>query len=485
MYNHTHLLPGLLQKLGRPRAVQSPLRQLPLSQLQTLLEPLLPTYLLCPSDDGPHSRQRSFAFARTFLGFLWQVLNPGASCRQALRQIQACAQSQGQKSSFSDDTSPYCQARQRLPVERIEQIFRHTCRLAEQRVPTGALWHGHRVKIVDGTGLSMPDTPANQAVYPQESQQKPGCGFPLLRMVSVACLASGAVIDFVTYSQRSHDIQLFDQIRPALRRNDLLVGDRGFCSYAQVGLLQAAGVHALFRLHQGRPGNGRRSRLKRAKKLGKGDWLVEWKRVATKPKYMSQEDLAKIPDKLTVRVIKVKITAPAMRTRTVILVTTLLDPKTYPAHEVANLYLQRWRAELTFRNLKSVMRMDVLRCKSPEMVQKEILMHLIAHNLVRLLMQEASLVWCVPVQRISFKGALDTFREFVAVMGCKRNARYARGVYTRIIAAIAADQVPDRPGRREPRAVKRRPKNHQWLTAPRHLFKEYRHRGKYPNRRWS
>jgi hypothetical protein len=257
MLNYTHYLPGVLQQLGRPPSRQSSLRKLPLSQLQILLEPFLPAYLLSPSDDGPHSRQRSFSFARSFLGFLWQVLNPGASCRQALRQLQACAQSQGLKSSFSDDTSPYCQARQRLPVERIEQIFRHTCQLAEQRVPTGSLWKGHEVKIIDGTGLSMPDTPANQAVYPQESQQKPGCGFPLLRLVSLSSLGSGAILDFISYSQRSHDIQLFDQLRPHLRRNNLLVGDRGFCSYAQLGLLQAAGVHALFRLHQGRPGNGR------------------------------------------------------------------------------------------------------------------------------------------------------------------------------------------------------------------------------------
>jgi hypothetical protein len=200
---------------------------------------------------------------------------------------------------------------------------------------------------------------------------------------------------------------------------------------------------------------------------------------------MSQEDLAKIPNELTLRIIKVKVTARQMRTRNVVLVTSLLDPIAYPAHEIANLYLQRWRAELTFRNLKSVMQMGVLRCKTPEMVQKEILMHLIAHNLIRLLMQEASLVWCVPLQRISFKGALDTFREYLTVMGSNRKGRHARSVYTRIIAAIAAGQVPDRPGRREPRAVKRRPMNHQWLTAPRHLFKEYRHRGKYPNRRWS
>jgi hypothetical protein len=347
------------------------------------------------------------------------------------------------------------------------------------------LWKGHEVKIIDGTGLSMPDTPANQAVYPQESQQKPGCGFPLLRLVSLSSLGSGAILDFISYSQRSHDIQLFDQLRPHLRRNNLLVGDRGFCSYAQLGLLQAAGVHALFRLHQGRPGNGRRSRLKSVKKLGKGDWLVDWKRSATKPKYMTEEDLAKIPERLAVRIIRVQIAARGMRTRSLVLVTTLLDAKAYPASEIAELYRRRWRMELTFRDLKTVMQMDILRCKTPDMVQKEILMHFIAHNLVRLLMQEAASVWSVPLQRISFKGTLDTLREYLTAIGCGRKRRFPHGIYSQMIAAIAAGQLPERPGRREPRAVKRRPKNHQWLTAPRRLFKEYRHRGKYPNRRWS
>jgi hypothetical protein len=481
----TRFLPGLLSQLGRPRGPQSPLRQLPLLQLQVLLEPLLPAYLLSPSDDGDHSRQRLFSFSRTFLGFLWQVLNPGSSCRQALRQIQASLPPNEPNPSFSDGTSPYCQARLKLPLERLEQIFRHTYTLAQQRVTTDSNWHGYRVKIIDGTGLSMPDTLANQAVYPQESQQKPGCGFPLLRMVSVACLASGTIVDSINYSQRSHDIQLFDQLRPDLRSNDLVVADRGFCSYAQLALLQDAGVQALFRLHQGRPGNGRRTRFKKLKKLGKGDWLVEWTRPGTKPKYMTEADFAKVPQRLIVRIIKVVITAPGMRTRTVLLVSTLLDPQTYPAGELADLYLQRWRIELTFRDLKTVMRMDVLRCKSPEMVQKEIVMHFIAHNLIRLLMQEAALTWSVPLERISFKGTLDTFREFLLALGAGRKRRYARRVYARLIAAIAAGKVPHRPGRREPRAVKRRPKNHQLLTAPRRLFKEYRHRGKYPNRRWS
>jgi hypothetical protein len=479
-------LPGLASQLGRPRSTKgSPLRRLPLPQLQLLLQPLLPFHLLSQADDGPHSRKRTFSFAHTFLGFLWQVLNPGASCRQALRQIQASLEAQEQLVNPSDDTSPYCQARRSLPLERLEQIFQHTRRLAEQRVSTEALWHGHRVKLVDGTCLSMPDTPANQALYPQESQQKPGCGFPLLRMVSMTGLASGAVLDYVTYSQRSHDMQLFDQIRPELRRDDVLVGDRGFCSYAQLALLRQAQVHAVFRLHQGRPGKGHRSRLNRVKRLGKGDWLVEWKRPDTKPKYMKEADRAKVAERLTVRIVRVQVTAPGMRTRTLLLVTSLLDPKTYPAREIAELYLQRWRAELTFRDLKTVMQMDVLRCKSPEMVQKEILMHLIAYNLIRLLMQEASMVWSVPLQRISFKGALDTFREYLAILGSNPKKSHIRSTYSKIVAAIAAGQVLHRPGRREPRAVKRRPKKHQLLTAPRHLFKEYRHRGKYPNRKYA
>jgi hypothetical protein len=235
-----------------------------------------------------------------------------------LRQIQAFAQAHGRQVSSSDDTSPYCQARQRLPVERLEEIFRHTLRLAEQRLPADALWHGHRVKLVDGTGLSMPDTPANQAVYPQESQQKPGCGFPLLRMVSLSCLASGVIVDFATFSQRSHDLQLFNQLRPDLGRNDLLVGDRGFSSYAQLGLLQSAGVHALFRLQTGAQKHGRRSRLKSIRTLGKGDCLAEW-RGLNKPPYMSQKEIANIPAKLTVRIIQFAITAPGMRTRAIVL----------------------------------------------------------------------------------------------------------------------------------------------------------------------
>lgn len=462
------------------------MQNVPLPQLQLLLAPLLPDHLLSPTDEGAHSRERFLCLRRTFFAFLWQVFNPASSCREALRQVQAESKLHGLNVADSDDTSAYCQARQRLPLDRLDQIYRHTVRLAEQRVGDGQLWLGKSVKIVDGTTFSMPDTAENQALYPQESQQKPGCGFPLIRVVGVLSLASGALLDYETFSRRSHDIQLFDLLRSGLQRGDLILGDRGFSSYAQIGLLQQAGVDSVFRLHQGRPDTpGLHSSFRVLKKLGRRDWLVLWTKPGSKPNYMSQSDWERVPHSLTVRIIKSAIRSAQVRTRKVVLVTTLLDAKKFTALQLAALYRERWQIELTFRNLKTVLHMDVLRCKTPAMIQKEILMTFIAYNLIRLLMQEAASLGSVSLERISFKGTLDTFRQFVTAMGVKRGRRSARAIYRDLIAAVSQGEVPFRPGRREPRAVKRRPKRHQLLTAPRHQFREYRHRGKYPNRAWA
>ena len=482
----TPYLPALRHQLGRFACAPSFANSIPFPQLQLLLDSIVPAHLLSPAEDGAHSRERSLTLRRTFFGFLWQVLNPAASCREALRQLQAEARMHGHKMSDSDDTSAYCQARQRLPVERLEHIHRHTVRLAEQRVGEGHLWFGRRVVIADGTTFSMPDTPQNQAVYPQESQQKPGCGFPLLRLVGMLSLSSGAILDYATFSNRSHDIQLFDTLRPLLKRGDIVLGDRGFSSYAQIGSLHGAGIDSVFRLHQGRAGtDGQRSALHIVKKLGRQDWLVRWTKSATKPPYMSVTDWQAVPAEMTVRIVKSSIRNQGMRTRKIILVTTLLDPQKFSAMQIAALYLERWRIELTFRDLKTMLHMNVLRCKTPAMIQKEILMHFIAYNVIRLLMQEAATTSCVPLERISFKGALDTFRQYVTAMGARRGRTCARRVYGNLLTAIAHGQIPFRPGRREPRAVKRRPKRHQLLTAPRNAFREYRHRGKYPNRAWS
>jgi hypothetical protein len=484
--NSTPYLPALRHQLGRFASTLSALQNAPLPQLQLLLSSLLPAHLLSANDDGAHSRERIFSLRRVFFAFLWQVLNPTAACREALRQLQAEARLLGASLSDSDDTSAYCQARQRLPRERLEQIYRHTALLAEQRIRDGQLWLGRVIKVVDGTTFSMPDTAENQALYPQESQQKPGCGFPLIRFVGVLSLASGALLDHLTSSRRAHDIQLFDRLRESFRPGDVVLGDRGFSSYAQIGLLSQAGVDSVFRLHQGRPETpGHRSSFPAVQKLGRREWLVRWTKPGGKPAYMSQRDWERVPESLTVRIIKSSIRSSRVRTRKVILVTTLLESKKYSALQLAALYRERWQIELTFRNLKAVLQMDVLRCKSPEMIQKEILMHFIAYNLIRLLMQEAAIVGSVPLERISFKGALDTFRQYVTAMGTKRAQKRVRAIYRTLVGAIARGQVPYRPGRREPRAVKRRPKRHQLLTAPRHQFREYRHRGKYPNRAWA
>jgi len=479
----TLFLPGLRQQLGRLVSRCSSLRSLPLSQLELVLAPLLPLHLLSPNDDGVHSRQRCFSLRRTFFGFLWQVLNPDASCREALRHLQGQSRLQEHQTSDSEDTSAYCQARQRLPWERLDQIFRHTAALAEQRVADGQRWLGRTIKIVDGTTFSMPDTPENQSLYPQESQQKPGCGFPLLRMVGIISLGSGALLDYSTFSQRSHDIQLFNELRPHLRPGDIILGDRGFSSYTQIALLRQAEVDSVFRLHQGPGGTtGLHGSFQVIKKLRSGDWLVHWTKSKEKPKYMSLEDWAKVPDSLTVRIIHWAIKGGRTRTTKIVMVTTLLDWKKFSRLQIAELYLQRWRIELTFRELKILLRMDVLRCKSPEMIQKEIALHFIAYNLIRLLMQEAAIVAAVPLERISFKGSLDTVRQYVPSLGSKRSPSRIRILYTAMLKAIARDHVPFRPNRREPRAVKRRPKNHQFLTAPRQVFRELPHRGKYPNR---
>src|SRR5215510_13681353 len=201
-------------QLGPMRRAARTLPPTALPQLQLLFESFLPLHFFSPSDDGPNSRERLFSLRRTFFAFLWQVLNPGAPCREALRQLQAEAQLQGEKIG-SESTAAYCQARRRLPTELLERILRHTAQLAGQRVPDGQFWFGREVKLADGTTVSMPDTPENQELYPQSSTQKPGCGFPLMRLVGIFSLASGALLDFAKRSHFSHDIHLFEELRQA------------------------------------------------------------------------------------------------------------------------------------------------------------------------------------------------------------------------------------------------------------------------------
>jgi len=452
------------------------LRQQSLLQLDQLVFPLLPPGLLAQADEGPNSRERDYSVRRTFFGFLFQVLKPECACREIVRPILALGARHTQNAS-SSGTSAYCQARQRLPADILPRL---RCALAARADRVRELWRGLCVKVIDGTGVSLPDTRKNQRAYPQPGGQKPGCGFPLLKMVGVFSLATGALLDYAKGNKHQHELGLLHRLLDTFKPGDLALADRGFSTYTLMALLGLRKVHSLFRLHHARPQD-----LRRGKRLGKNDRLLVWRKPDhwQKPRYMPKTLWQLLPKELSVRMVRFTLEIPGYRTKSVTLITTLVDPQLYPASELAQLYARRWRIELWFRDIKTSMRMETLRCLSPKMVHKEIEMFLIAYNLIRCLMVDAARVHDVPVDRLSFKGTVDSVRQFSAALAQARSRKQKDKVIGRLLEIIAQDQVPERPGRREPRAVKRRPKPYQKLNRPRHVMKEMQHRSKYRKNR--
>ena len=420
------------------------------------------------------ARQRLFTPLVTFWAFLSQVLSPESACRDAVRKAQAWW-SLGRRRPISANTSAYCQARTRLSEKTLELIHRQTARRLENNVPTDNLWLGRRVKIVDGTGCSMPDTAENQKAYPQQGSQKPGCGFPIMKLVGLFCLSSGALLEVVRGTLLVHESQLFRQLWPHLNPRDILLADRGFCSFFSIHSLQERGVDSVMRLHQ-----RRRVDFRRGKRLGKEDILLDWTKPAQRPETLSAEEFKALPTTLTVRLIRLTPQIKGFRVRTIILVTTLLDPIAFPAQALGELYFQRWSVELHFREIKTLLRLDILRCLSPQMVHKELLLHMIAYNLIRCLMQQAAICHQVDLSRISFKGTLDTLHHFAdAIRAAAAKPRQRAQLYSEMLRLIALDQLPIRPLRSEPRAKKRRPKNYQLLTKPRKLMIIIQHRSRH------
>jgi hypothetical protein len=381
----------------------------------------------------------------------------------------------GRRLPVSTNTSAYCQARSRLSEQTLLAIHRQTAQRLECNVPTDSLWLGRRVKVVDGTTCSMPDTAESQKAYPQPGSQKPGCGFPMMKLVGLFCLASGALLEVVRGTLRVHESQLFRHLWPHLNPGDVLLADRGFCSFFSIHSLQARGVDSVMRLHQ-----RRRVDFRRGKRLGKEDILLDWTKPAQRPETLSAEEFKALPTTLTVRLIRLTPQIKGFRVRTIILVTTLLDPIAFPAQALGELYFQRWSVELHFREIKTLLRLDILRCLSPQMVHKELLLHMIAYNLIRCLMQQAAICHHVDLSRISFKGTLDTLHHFAdAIRAAAAKPRQRAQLYSEMLRLIALDQLPIRPLRSEPRAKKRRPKNYQLLTKPRKLMIIIQHRSRH------
>ncbi len=452
-----------------------------LSLLANIFGSYIPKALLDRKLAGENSRNRLFSLDVVFWSFLDQVQTPGGSCREAVRKVMALISGKSPRgettSVMSPDTSAYCQARAKLPIDVLEQINTHLAQRMEGNIPSssgdGGPWHGRHVRVVDGTGISMPDTAANQASWPQTKSQKPGCGFPMMNLVGVFCLLTGALVKAAYGDRHTHETRLFRDLWSVLRGGDVVLADRGFCSFGAIAGLLALGVDSLMRLPEKRIHKAIGTQLPKAENF---DVIITWKRPSQRPPGLTPEEFAPLPESILVRVVRYTVAQPGFRTRSVTLVTTLLDPA-ITTEDLAHLYFRRWGVELHFREIKIALNMDVLRCKSPAMIERELLMHFIAYNLVRAVMQKAALTHDVDLERVSFKGCLDTVRSFAnATSAALGKPRTISALIDDMLLAIAQDLVPLRPDRSEPRVRKRRPKNYRLMTKPRHQMGPLPHR---------
>lgn len=444
-----------------------------LHQLEALFGPWIPRDRLAQQEEHAHSRDRCWNLRLTFWTFLWQVAQAGSSCREAIRQAQTLCLPRGGR-GLPDTTSPYCQARSRLPLERLEQIHTGLVAEAEAAVPARELWCGHRVRVVDGTIITLPDTPQNQKAYPQQSTQKPGCGFPLLKVVGLFSLATGLFTAWTTSRWQYHELQLFQKLWEFLRVGEILLGDRGFGGWPMLAQCWHRAIHAVFRA-----AGTRRLDWRRGQRLGKDQRLVCWAKPKIRSPYLTRKQWAKLPAEITVRLVRIRLAEPGFRTRKIILVTTLLDAEKYPPSALAQLYRRRWDLELSLRHLKTTLQMEHLSCKHPDTVQRELRLHLLVHNLVRRLMCEAAWRAGVALSRVSFAGALAGARRTAEALLQARTKRKQQQLREELYRVLAQDLVPDRPGRREPRARKRRPKPYPLLTCHRSKFREIPHQNRY------
>jgi hypothetical protein len=396
--------------------------------------------------------------------FLSQCLSPDHSCREAVARLIAWRVARGEK-VCSSETGAYCTARNDLPEAACRQLACEAGWSLEKQAPDEWHWHGHRVRVADGSTFTMPDTPANQAEYPQAKTQRRGCGFPIARVLVVFSLAVGTVLNAAIRpyaGKQTGENTMFRQLHDMLEPGDVVLADRYFCGWFDLALLAQRGVDFVIRKH-----HLRATDFRRGVRLGHDDHLVRWSK-PPRPEWMSRNDYAALPEELTLRELRVRVTQKSFRTKVVIVITSLLDAKEFPPSEIAELYRRRWQAELNFRSLKSVLQMDHLRCKTPHRVRNELWMHLLAYNQIRRIMALAALNKGRPPWHISFKGALQTLTHFLPLLascmdtdaGCEA-----------LVRCVAAHLVGNRPDRVEPRRVKRRPKPYKLLQKPRAQYK--------------
>jgi hypothetical protein len=401
--------------------------------------------------------------------FLSQVLSQDHSCRAAVARLIAHRVSRGQR-PCSAETGGYCQARKRLPEEFFAAVARESGQALDNNAQPDWLWKGRRVLAYDGSTVSMPDTPQNQQAYPQPPQQAPGLGFPLARMAAFFSLSCGAVLDLAVCSNsgKGHsELGMLRKLWDLLRPGDVMLADRYMCAYHEIHLLKQRGIDTVTRLH-----HCRRADFRRGQRLGQGDHIVQWKK-PNRIRSVDRKTFKSLPERLTMRETRVSIGQPGFRCRSMIVVSTLLDAQEVTANDLAELYRARWNAELDLRSLKQTLQMDILRCKTPELVRKEIWTHILAYNLIRTVIAQAATKHDVAPRTISFKGAVQTleaFQPLIATQGERDGTRLLH-LYQKLLDAVATHRVADRPDRFEPRQRKRRQKKYDRMMKPRDELK--------------
>jgi hypothetical protein len=415
-------------------------------------------------------RNRVYTDIVTFWAFLAQVISADSSCAKAVARVQQWMRRVKRKIP-SSATGHYTEARAKLPIETLREVNRSLCAQLDANLPEANRWRGHKVKSEDGTSAQAPDTPANQAQYPQPKSQAEGCGFPVIQLVGLIDLGHGGLHDFAHSDVEAGELRGHDQLEDGLEEGDVLVADRLYSSYEVITRLQQRGIEFIGRNH-----HARKCDFRRGRKLGSNQRLQVWQKPRQQPKQsrLSPEQWSTLPESIAMRIIRVKGPDREGKSKTRYVVTTLVDVEKYPWEEIASLYMHRWEIELRFRDIKTTMGMEMLRTQTPEMVRKEVLMHMIAYNAMRLLMLKAAMVAGVTHRRISFKGTLQVIEE--TRIGFETNSNHPRLLEAEkdnLLERIAERIIPYRPGRNEPRKKKRRPKSYGWLQKPRHDFFEH------------
>jgi hypothetical protein len=412
-------------------------------------------------------RDRIYTPLVTLWVFLSQVLDPDPSCRQAVSRLLAHRLQRGLR-PCSTDSGSYCTARKKLPEALIERLVQTTGVELQQQVPAEWLFHGRAVKVVDGTTVSMPDTAENAEAFGKPRNQRGAGSFPVARVLVLLALATGAALEAAIgpcRGKKTGELSLFRSLHHTLEVGDLILGDRLFCAYSDIAQLSARGIDCVFRLSSSRQADFRRGR-----RLGQDDHIVTWFKPAKCPEGMSAAAFAELPDELQVREVRVIVNIPGFRVHSLVVVTTLLDPLEFPPQEIATLFRQRWHAELHLRSIKTVLRMDVLRCLTPEMVRKEIWAHLLAYNLLRSMLCAAAAESDRPLCTLSFKASLQLLIAFRhALLNSQADEPTLRGTCDAILQALCEHRVHDRLNRCEPRKCKRPPKPFPQMKLPRNV----------------